>query len=269
MVLHFYLDQSELGQRGDGSFSKVRAQLRKDFYDPSIKDKSGEGNMLDRTWLMVAAPWAGFHATGVNYRGVRLNLPHDYQYDDAKPESPVTPQTIFGDIPEPGDPHTRIDRYAEWMTSPENDTFTKVIVNRLWERVFGVRLHATGVRESVDDMSLDSKSIHPELFEFLCGQMKAANYDLRAFLAILYKSQIYQRAVSTEDPPEVLSDYAFQGPLLKRASAEQIWDSLVGLVNPRPNHGNWITRVTLDVRRLTLNEYHHAVSNWPEDGCRT
>ena len=71
------------------------------------------------------------------------------------------------------------------MTSPENATFTKVIVNRLWKRVFGVRLHAAGVTERVDDMGLDSRSLHPELFEFLCQQMKAENYDLRSFLGIL------------------------------------------------------------------------------------
>ena len=251
--------------RGDGSLSKVRAMIRKNFFDPKIKDRSGEFNMLDRTWLAVASPWAGHHATGTSFQGPRLKLPHDYQYDDAKPNTPVKPATIFGDIPELGDPKQRIHRYAEWMTSPENPTFTKLIVNRLWERTFGVRLHAYSPTERVDDFSLDSKSLHPELFKFLCDQMKAANYDLRVFLGMLYKSRIYQRAANTEDTPPYLGEYLFRGPTLKRASAEQIWDSLVGLINPRPNHGNWVNRVRLDVRLKTLNEYHAALSQWDEE----
>ncbi len=251
--------------RGEGSMNQVRSRIRKNFFDPKIGARGGEFNMLDRTWLAVASPWSGGHATGVRYTGTMLKLPHDYQYNDAQPESPVTPQTIFGKPPELGDPKERIDRYAEWMTSPENPTFTKVIVNRLWERVFGVRLHAVGVTESIDDMSLDSKSLNPKLFEFLVEQMKEVKYDLRAFLAILYKSQIYQRAANTEDPTPDVREYTFQGPALRRASAEQIWDSLVGLINPRPNHGNWVNQATLDVRRKTLNEFHHALTNWDED----
>jgi len=62
-------------------------------------------------------------------------LPHDYQYDDAKPNQPMKPFTIFGNAPKPGDdPHKT---YAEWMTSPENPRFTMTIVNRLWKVMFG------------------------------------------------------------------------------------------------------------------------------------
>src|SRR5690606_848178 len=37
-----------------------------------------------------------------------------------------------------------------------------------------------------------------------------------------------RRAAGTHDP-ESGGDYAFQGPLLRRLSAEQLWDSLLGL----------------------------------------
>ena len=49
-----------------------------------------------------------------------------------------------------------IDAYAEWMTSSENPTFTRVIANRLWKRVFG-----HGVFEPVDELTeaTDRKSV--------------------------------------------------------------------------------------------------------------
>ena len=253
-----------ISSRNIGSMGVVRKRLYDEFHDPSITDKTGEYNRLNRTWLAVAAPWAA--ADGTRFSGSALKLPHDYQYDDAEPESKVTPLTIFGDPPEIGpEPRDRIGRYAEWMTSPENAAFTRVIANRLWERVFGVRLHAISPAESVDDMSLGSKSLHPELFEFLCDQMIAMDYDLRGFLGMLYKTRLFQNGATAEDIPADISGYAFRGPVLKRASAEQIWDSLVGLINPRPNDGYWVNRMTLAVRRRTLNEYHHALTTWDED----
>ena len=256
----------QMSSRRDGTMGAVSERLRKEFFDPSITDRSGEYNRLHRTWNAVTAPWAAGHANGSRFIGGHLKLPHDYQYDDAEPETVVEALTIFGDPPElDDDPKRKIDRYAEWMTSSENEAFTKVIVNRLWERVFGVRLHASGVTERVDDMALDSESLHPDLFEYLCRRMISLDYDLRGFLAILYKSRSYQRAATTVDPPGDIREYAFQGPQLKRASAEQIWDSLVGLINPRPNHGYWVNRVTLEVRRQTLNELHRALRNWDEE----
>lgn len=254
-----------VSSRSKGSIGRVHKRLIDNHLDPKTGRRVGEVNALDRTWKAMVAPWSSGHTTGTRFNGGQLRLPHDYQYDDAKPESPVKPKTIFGEAPEIDHPKKRIDRYAEWMTAPENPTFTRVIVNRLWERVFGVRLHAISAAEKIDDMSLDSESLHPELFEFLVGQMRTHRYDLRKFLGILYKSKLYQRAANTEDTPPDIREYAFPGPVLKRASAEQIWDSLVSLINPRPNDGDWVTRMGLEVRLGALNEYHHAISNWDED----
>ncbi len=157
----------------------------------------------------------------------KLKLPHDYQYDDAKPNEVVSARTMFGgeiDI-EKLDGST-IDAYAEWMTSKENPTFTKVISNRLWKRVFGI-----GVFEPVDEITDQMKVSNPELMTYLEKLMRDLNYDTRAYLEILYNTKTWQRAANSNEM--VLGEpYYFQGPLLRRMSAEQIWDSIVGLALP-------------------------------------
>lgn len=170
----------------------------------------------------------------VEYQADKLpQLPHDYQYEDAKPKQKITERVMFGEDVEVTSPGERLHRYADWMTSPDNERFTKVIANRLWKKVFGL-----GLIEPVDEFVDSTAAANPELFAFLEEEMKRQEYDLKEFLRILYKTDVYQREASAE---EVLlpADYAFTGPVMRRMTAEQIWDSIVTLVNPKPELGNW------------------------------
>ena len=54
----------------------------------------------------------------VNQTDRDLRLPHDYQYEDAKPKSVVEPATLFGNTGKEGE--TRKDVYANWLTSRKN-----------------------------------------------------------------------------------------------------------------------------------------------------
>ncbi len=58
--------------------------------------------------------------------------------------------------------------FGEWLTSPENARFTKVIANRLWKKVFGLALI-----EPLDELRDDSVCSNPELMKFLERQMVA------------------------------------------------------------------------------------------------
>lgn len=170
----------------------------------------------------------------VSYEAKKLPaLPHDYQYDDAEPKAKITERVIFGADPEPASPDEKLDAYAEWMTSRDNPRFTKVIANRLWKKVMGL-----GLVEPVDEFVETTVPAQPELFAFLEEEMKRQDYDLKGFLAILFKTDVYQRASSAAEVASPKA-YAFTGPLVRRMSAEQIWDSLVALINPRPETGDW------------------------------
>ncbi len=172
--------------------------------------------------------------TGIAYRGDRLpKLPADYQYSDAKPGTVIKPKPMFGAIPTLEGDASTIDTYAAWLTSKENPRFAKVIANRLWKEAFGA-----GLIEPLDDFTDSTEASIPELLTFLESQIKSSDFDTKAFLAMLFKSRTYARAATAEEIP-LGRTYHFPGPLLRRMSAEQFWDSLVTLVNPHPDLPNY------------------------------
>ena len=177
------------------------------------------------------------YATQELYRQIRyinvseqektLKLPHDYKYDNAKPFDPVKPGTMFGTKIDPEHvTDSMIEAYAGWMTSKDNPTFTRVIANRLWKKVFGM-----GIFEPIDELTDNTVISNPELLTYLEGLMKDLNYDMKSYLQVLYNTKTYQRRA--DDKEIVLGEpYYFPGPLLRRMSAEQIWDSIVALALP-------------------------------------
>jgi hypothetical protein len=166
----------------------------------------------------------------------QLRLPADYAYDDAKPRAAVAPGTIFGEKIELKPGESRKEAYARWMTSPTNPRFSLVIANRLWQRAMGV-----GLIEPVDDLKGGKQASNPELMQFLTEQMVALKFDLKQYLRILYNSKTYQREVTTTDLDED-NDYYFPGPVLRRLSAEQLWDSLLTMTIPDVDERKGIDR---------------------------
>lgn len=165
----------------------------------------------------------------VNATDRSLRLPKDYQYDDARPLSVVEPSTLFGSEAVMTESSHPVGAFAEWLTSPENPRFSKVIANRLWKRAFGV-----GLIEPVDDLKDHSTASNPALMSYLEELMKELDYDLQAFQRIVYKTEAYQKEASLEEPVPG-EPYLFAGPILRRMSAEQIWDSLVAMAVPDPD----------------------------------
>lgn len=171
--------------------------------------------------------------TAVGFRDRKqVTLPHDYQYDDAKPKSRVSAATMMGHEVPQQEGEQGLDAYAKWMTSRDNPRFTTVVANRLWKKVFGL-----GQIEPVDEMMEMTQANHPELMTHLEGLMKSVNYDMKKYLKVLLNTQVYQRAATKE---EVIAGvpYHFPGPVLRRMSAEQIWDTFVTLINPTPDMPN-------------------------------
>jgi hypothetical protein len=172
-----------------------------------------------------------------------LALPHDYQYSDAKPKSavaPVIPASFSkdGKIVQPG--QKPVDAYAGWMTSRENPRFTLVIANRLWKKVMGL-----GLIEPVDEITDSTVPSNPALMTFLEQTMKDVNYDMKAYLRVIFNSAAYQRSVHTKDV-EAGEAYHFAGPVLRRMTAEQIWDSMVTLYKPNPDIPSIQARIERD-----------------------
>ncbi len=172
-----------------------------------------------------------------------LLLPHDYQYTNAKPKQEIDP-TIPASFSKDGkivkEGQKPIDAYAQWMASKDNPRFTLVIANRLWRKAMGM-----GLIEPVDEITDSTVPSNPQLMTFLENTMKDLNYDMKAYLRMVFNSATYQRAAHTKDV-ELGEVYHFPGPLLRRMSAEQIWDSMVALYRPSPDTPSLETKIERD-----------------------
>jgi len=170
-----------------------------------------------------------FSPIGLERRESVLKLPHDFHQSDGKPGDVVKAATLMGPAAEIAPGQDAAEAFSRWVTSPENPCFTKVIVNRLWKAMFGVALI-----EPLDELRDDTKAMVPPLEEYLEKLMIAQHYDMRAFLAVIANTKAYQSAV-TRDEFARGSVYHFPGPVLRRMTAEQIWDSMVALASYEPD----------------------------------
>lgn len=166
---------------------------------------------------------------GVIETAAQLKYPHDYVYDDAKPGALVKPSVLFGSLPEAKDGETRQEQLSRWIVSKDNDRFAKTLVNRLWKRAFGI-----GIFEPEDDLMDDTPISNPELLNYLTAKIKELNFDMKEFMRIIYHTRTYQRQV-TYDDVDLTQPYFFPGPVLRRMSAEQVWDSVMVMILPQPH----------------------------------
>jgi hypothetical protein len=188
---------------------------------------------------------------GISGSGTGLyRLPKDYQYDDGKANQVVKARAMFGaEVELKADP-AEADRgsgkpgrngrapairaaeinsreaYARWLTSADNPRFAQVIANRMWKRLFGA-----GVIEPVDNLKDSTKAVNEPLLKHLEKTLVELGFDLKQYLRVLAYSRTYQREASRKEASDE-EPYRFPGPLLRRMSAEQLWDSMVTLVVP-------------------------------------
>lgn len=167
--------------------------------------------------------------TGVN----DLKLPDDYKYPDAKPGDPVAPKLVtwsddkskkaYKEVGGKSDTELRT-QFANWMTSPDNPRFAMTIANRMWKRIFGI-----GIKEPVTDLDDPDASVNPALLHHLSAEMVRLKFDLKQFMRLLCNTQTYQREATSRELADG-SPYYFPGPILRRMTAEQAWDSCATLV---------------------------------------
>jgi hypothetical protein len=198
----------------------------------------------------------------------KLTFPKDYKYKDAKAGDPVTPALIAwskGDKSLPvynvstKNPAQLRDEFARWLTSPQNPRFATNIANRVWKKAFGL-----GVIEPVNDIDDLAEASSPELMAHLTFVMKAAKFDLREVQRVIYNSKTYQSSASAT-PDLGKAKYLFNGPLVRRLSAEQVWDSLVVTAvgtyadNVLLRRGDDLKAMALPAGKVTLAEVKNAV----------
>lgn len=194
----------------------------------------------------------------------QLKLPHDYQYNDAKPFDVVEPVVLSGKTLIKNKDDMRKDAVA-WMVNSQHPTFTKNIVNRYWKWVFGKY-----IIEQYDNIH-DSELLNSELLNVLADTMIQVNYDSKQFLYVLYNTKLFQRELYDGANADS-SKFVFIGPVKHRLSAEQIWDSVIAIALASPEsfkltfHDAYAkimqvqpADMTLDYIRIKYDDYQKTI----------
>ncbi len=237
----------EYKRNPDKELLKTIAAKKKEFSAQAKKEKKDAGNV--NALLDAYAMYVGDGPKN------DIKLPFDYKYDDGAPNAPVNPAAYFGDIIDLKEFGTPREAFADWMTTDRNPRFTVNIVNRLWKYVFGIAQIEPAYNIPGH---LDGQAQNYELLKFIESLMKSVDYSVKDFLFVLYQTETYQREACHASPTLEMMDkgqYHFPAPILRRLSAEQIWDSLVAMSVKAPE---------ADSRRSNLlGEYRKIMStNW-------
>ena len=160
--------------------------------------------------------------------------------DPEQPADPVQPgaiaclsgmQAALGDDAMPEGERRR--RLADWIASPANPLTRRVMVNRLWHHHFG-----TGIVDTPSDFGLGGgRPSHPELLDFLAGELLHSGWSLKHLHKLMVMSATYRQA-SASSPAGVAQDAANR--LLwrmnpRRLEAESMRDAVLavtGTLNP-------------------------------------
>jgi hypothetical protein len=184
---------------------------------------------------------------GMNHRlNAVLKLPHDFKESDGKPFDVMRPEVPFGPSAPVAEGGDGFEAFANWVTSRDNPFFTRVIVNRLWKVLFGVALV-----EPLDELHDDTVAMVPELEMHLVDLMRRVGYDMRRFLRIVAETRAYGAEAVREEFHRG-GAYHFQGPAVRRMTAEQVWDSMVAMANPEPDARNLVREET-EARRIGVS----------------
>ena len=111
---------------------------------------------------------------------------------------------------------------AKWLVDPANPLTARVVVNRLWERFFGIGIVAT----SEEFGSQGELPSHPELLDWLAVELVERDWDLKAIIRLMVTSSVYRQ--QSQAPAELVQQdpenrLLARGPRV-RLSAEEIRD---------------------------------------------
>jgi len=123
-------------------------------------------------------------------------------------------------------PAERKAAVARMFTDARNGRLPRTIVNRVWARLLG-----RGLVADVDDM--DGEPWSPELLDWLASDFVEHGYDLKHLIAAIMTSRAYQLPAVHRSAKEI-KDYVFQGPEVRRMTAEEFADALSSVTGEWP-----------------------------------
>jgi hypothetical protein len=180
-LLEQFLSDHAAYQRVQSALQDAERQLA-DF-----KKAAGELNVMvlaerpeaRKTFVLQRGVW-DTHGDEVaaGFPSAVLDVPAAVNGDAQAAEPSGTPAT-----------YSRMD-LAKWITSPDNPLTARVIVNHLWQILFG-----NGLVRTPDDFGLQGeRPTHPELLDWLAVELMEHNWDLQHVIRLIVTSQTYQQS---------------------------------------------------------------------------
>ena len=144
---------------------------------------------------------------------------HRGEYDEPKGE-PLQPGvlSVMGDLPESA-PRNRLG-LAKWLTSPDHPVVSRVLINQVWQRTFGV-----GLVRTPEDFGLQGQQpTHPELLDWLALEFQESGWYLKYMIRLMMTSRTFKQDSSWRPEVNDPENRLFAGGPSYRLDAEVIRD---------------------------------------------
>ena len=114
----------------------------------------------------------------------------------------------------------RLQRLADWTSSPDNGQFATAQANRIWYQIMG-----QGIVDPIDDFRSTNPPVNPELLEALTAAFVKGDFHVRHLMRIIMNSNVYQLS-SSPNTTNVNDEMLFSRSVPRRLTAEQTLDAI-------------------------------------------
>ena len=148
-------------------------------------------------------------------------------YDTAAPparhlidQRPMPARTLgaIEPVEHDGDPRRAL---ADWLTSPQNEMFSRNLANRIWAQLLG-----RGIIEPVDDVRVSNPPVNGPLLDALSQHLVESKFGLRSLVRDICNSRVYQLSAEPNSSNE-RDSRQFSHARLRRLRADVLMDSVV------------------------------------------
>jgi len=120
--------------------------------------------------------------------------------------------------------------FANWLTSPENPWFARMVANRIWKHFLG-----RGLVEPEDDLRLTNPATNEPLLAYLEQQVVKSKFDLKQTMRLILNSRVYQLS-SVPNKTNADDEQNFSHYLVKRLPSHVLLDAISRATETNENY---------------------------------